>query len=179
MNIYAKFTWKTYVTMRRACMHAFRRKSIGEMAQSTRASPNGTNAFVKKHKLPLYHKFAISNLLVNPIIHGPPQLKSLKSQIHSDAWFEKAISNGVNCLYVYNRFNNDEVWFASNCMSSLAMSGFGRECFVLVAGIGKPAKATEIVQRLESAVELSSIGALDYVIFEVDYCCHLNMYTSF
>ena len=71
----------------------------------------------------LFHRFELSGLFINPIIHGPPDLtrKQQKfTQVDYDKMLEIAlISNGSNCLTVFNYNETSSNYWSTKCIGNI------------------------------------------------------------
>ena len=107
-----------------------------------RATVKGTYEFVMKSALPLHHKFAVSELTINPIIHGPPSQQTL--QDYSDKTYIEALTrravvkNRSNCVVVYQHAAEGEPYFATNLQALYTdhEKDVTRDQVVIVANIG-------------------------------------------
>jgi hypothetical protein len=72
------------------------------------ATPDGTKRFVARSRLPLYHHFTRSNLMINPIIHGPPHVE-LVNKLK-----ENPRKVGINCL-ILRTFSSVIILFTNVC----------------------------------------------------------------
>lgn len=147
---------------------------------SGRASQEGTARFVASAQLHLHHKFHVSGLSINPVIHGPPRPKLRMQPVPSlsvrpglgDQLLTTAVQrNGINCLYVYNHYLDKTNWHASAAtLASLMTSdhGHSRESFVAVAGLGYATSRTELFRRLEEALTLTTLEYVDFAMIDCD-----------
>jgi hypothetical protein len=67
----------------RCCRTHIRGLAVRPEPIDGQATPEGTKRFVARSKLPLYHHFMRSKLVINPIIHGPP-LPSLVKKMNAE-----------------------------------------------------------------------------------------------
>ena len=150
-----------------------------------RATPAGTEKFIIDSGIKLFHKFEISKLFVNPIIHGPPRLIPIRfrkpiNQKASDNQLLTAVHrNWSNMVYVYNHYSNIHVagyWNTTvlrHIMLKKNIKGVPnphyrpRESLVTVAGLGLVADYDEIARRLEQARQTTRLETIDFAIVEV------------
>ena len=150
----------------------------GSKSHSTiagKATPAGTEQFVKAAKLPLYHKFHLSQLSINPLIHGPPRPTLNQQAINPDSfqsgdrWLTKAVHQKVNCLYVYKHYVGNDCWAVSpTTLSTIMTGGKNRNSFVTVAGLGFATNRVQLVHRLDEALSRTSLEYIDMAIIECD-----------
>jgi len=133
----------------------------------------GTYEFVKKSALPLHHKFAVSELTINPIIHGPLSQQTL--QDYTDKTYIEALSrravvkNRSNCVVVYQHSTEGEPFFASNLQALFTdpENDVSRDQVVIVANIGLATTRSEVLKRLSDACQHTGMEMIDIVMFEV------------
>lgn len=134
---------------------------------------NGTYEFVKKSALPLHHKFAVSQLTISPIIHGPPSQQTL--QEHSDKTYIEALTrravvkNRSNCIVVYQHNAEGEPFFSTNLHTLFTdpENNVSRDQVVIVANIGLATSRSEVLKRLSEACQHTGMEMVDIVMFEV------------
>lgn len=138
-----------------------------------RATVKGTCEFVMKSALPLHHKFAVSELTINPIIHGPPSQQTL--QDYSDKTYIEALTrravvkNRSNCVVVYQHAAEGEPYFATNLQALFTdpENDVTRDQVVIVANIGLATSRSEVLKRLSDACQHTGMEMIDIVMFEV------------
>jgi hypothetical protein len=139
---------------------------------SGRASIDGTKSFITTAGLSLHHRFDVSGLFINPIIHGAPRMPKGygPSSLEDDQFLNYAISrNKSNCVYIYNNYaGSNEAedkthWFSSRLDKIVKK----REEIVTIAGLGKCAKAETLVRRLEQALKVCNVECIDAAVIEV------------
>jgi hypothetical protein len=144
-----------------------------------RATKEGTQSFVNKSNLKLFHKFHLSELFITPIIHGSP--KEEYDQKLNDLMMEKAIvENRSNCVIVYHCKDPipseskttlaQSIKWGTDSLSKIISNpsyGFFREEFVVGANLGYAATPQQIRQRHAEALKMSNLEYLDFVIVEV------------
>ena len=80
-----------------------------------KATVEGTEQFILNSEIQLYHKFNVSKLFINPVIHGPPRLSPIKyrkpiNRKNADKQLLTAVCrNCSNMIYVYNHYSNTHV----------------------------------------------------------------------
>ena len=150
-----------------------------------RATQAGTEKFILDSGIKLFHKFEISKLFVNPIIHGPPRLVPLRfrrpiNQKASDNQLLTAVHrNWSNMIYVYNHYSNIHVagyWNSTvlrHIMLKKDIRGAPnphyrpRESLVTVAGLGLVANYDEITRRMDQARQTTRLETIDFAVVEV------------
>lgn len=150
-----------------------------------RATPEGTEKFIIDSGIKLFHKFEVSKLFVNPIIHGPPRLIPLRfrkpiNQKASDNQLLTAVHrNWSNMVYVYNHYSSIHVagfWSTHalrHIMLKKEIKGVPnphyrpRESLVTVAGLGLVSSYEEIIRRMDQARHTTRLETIDFAIVEV------------
>jgi hypothetical protein len=150
-----------------------------------RATKEGTEKFIVDSGIQLFHKFNVSNLYVNPIVHGPPRLHPIKlrqkiNQRLSDNQLLTAVHrNWSNMIYVYNHYSdslNPAYWntmVLPHIMLRKTIKGAPnphyrpRESLVTVAGLGLVTGYANILDRLKQACETTGLETIDFAIIEV------------
>ena len=137
-------------------------------AISGRATTEGTKSFVARSKLRLYHRLELSQLYVNPVIHGPPVPGTL-SQEDSDLCFAQALlRNKCNALFVYSHSSLGP-WATGVLGQALQAGKLNRSDIVAIAGLGKVSQAAlQIRARLDEARALTGLEFIDMAIVEFD-----------
>ena len=140
-----------------------------------KATPAGTEQFVAAAKLPLYHKFNLSQLTINPLIHGPPRptLKQQAINIDSlqfgDQLLIQAVHQKANCLYIYKHYVGNDSWAVSpTTLSTIMGGGKNRNSFVTVAGLGFATNRIQLLHRLDEALSKTSLECIDMAIIDCD-----------
>lgn len=161
-----------------------------------RATTEGTEKFIIDSGIQLFHKFNVSNLYVNPIVHGPPRLQPIKfrqkiNQRLSDNQLLTAIHrNWSNMVYVYNHYSDGltpSYWNTKvlpHIMLRKTIKGAPnphyrpRESIVTVAGLGLVSGYADIVKRLEQACDTTGLEVIDFAIIEVSVSSIVICFTS-
>lgn len=156
------------------------------------ATKEGTEKFIIDSGIQLFHKFHVSNLYVNPIVHGPPRLQPIKlrqkiNQRLSDNQLLTAVHrNWSNMIYVYNHYSdtlNPSYWNTKvlpHIMLRKTIKGAPnphfrpRESLVTVAGLGLVAGHADLLERLAQARETTGLEKIDFAIIEVRTCYSLQ-----
>ena len=133
-----------------------------------RASTAGTKGFVARSRLTLHHRLELSQLYINPVIHGPP-VPGTMNQEESDMCLAQALlRNKSNGLFVYN-YGSAGAWAAGALRETLQAGKLNRSEIVAFAGLGKtPQPALDIPSRLEEARAMSGLEHLDVALVEFD-----------
>lgn len=152
------------------------------------ATKQGTEKFIMDSGIQLFHKFHISNLYVNPIIHGPPRLNPVRDRRATDLinyrLADKQLLTAVhrnwsNMIYVYNHYSDSHeigYWNATvlpHIMLRKTIKDASnphyrpRESLVTVAGLGLVTDYQQILKRLEQARETTGLEKIDFAIVEV------------
>ena len=140
-----------------------------------RATAAATKAFIEKSDLPFHHKLYCTKLTINPVIHGPPKLPSLPtdvvlSKMDADRNLAKAIAkHRNNCVYVYEHHPRG-AWH-SNVVSRMVSEhqAVRREEIVVVAGLGEVVDVRDLRERLSDACRFSGLETIDMAIIKITY----------
>ena len=118
---------------------------------SGRATPLGTKKFVERSELPFYHCFGISQLNINPIIHGAPRVDELMNSTDDD--FDNLtilalFKNKSNCIVAYDNSSiYSTPWYCRNLSSLLNNTNeISREEVVIMVNIGRPTSEEKVLQ---------------------------------
>ena len=172
MSLYFNQTFKSFQI--RKC-YSFHLKSFSTQNLKIiegKATFKGTKQFLTQSQLPFHHHFKISNVFINPIIHGPPKLELNLTQQETDEHFARALLiNRSNCLYISDIQNNSlNSWHISHSMLNELLTertDFHRSELVLIAGLGNIRRISEIVSRIEKACVNTGLQQIDIAIAEV------------
>lgn len=150
-----------------------------------RATTEGTEQFILNSGLHLFHKFNISQLYINPVIHGPPRLppirfrKPINKNLADKQLLTAVCRNCSNMVYVYNHYSNTHVagYWNSTVMHHMFLKDTikgipnphyrPREGIVTVAGLGLAAGYDETLRRLREACETTGLENIDFAVIEV------------
>ena len=160
------------LSLRQTCPH----HSKSHSTIAGKATPAGTAQFVTTAKLPLYHKFHLSQLSINPLIHGPPrptivnqQTINLDSVRFGDQLLIQAVHQKANCLYIYKHYVGNDSWAVSpTALSTIMAGGKHRNNFVTIAGLGFATNRIQLIHRLDEALSKTSLECIDMAIIECD-----------
>lgn len=150
-----------------------------------KATIAGTEQFILNSGLQLFHKFNISQLYINPVIHGPPRLppirfrKPINRNLADKQLLTAVCRNCSNMVYVYNHYSNTHVagyWnstvlhhmFMKNTIKGTPNPHYRpREGIVTVAGLGLASGYDETLRRLRQACETTGLESIDFAVIEV------------
>jgi hypothetical protein len=172
IDMLASKAWKSVIMHAR--MSSYR--SLSSALVKGHATAEGTKAFINVSNLPFHHILKSSSLSINPIIHGPPKLPALPtdvvlSKMDADRNLAKAIAkHRNNCVYVYEHHPRG-AWH-SNVVSRMVSEhqAVRREEIVAVAGLGEVDDVRELRERLADACRFSGLETIDMAIIEVMLC---------
>ena len=157
------------------------------------ATREGTEKFIIDSGIQLFHKFHVSKLYINPIVHGPPRLPPLRlkqriNQRLADNQLLTAVHrNWSNMIYVYNHYSDSlkgGYWNATvlpHIMLRKTIKGAPnphyrpRESLVTVAGLGLVTSSSDMLERLVHACETTGLEKIDFAIIEVSKCWDCNL----
>ena len=152
------------------------------------ATKQGTEKFIMDSGIQLFHKFNLSNLYINPIIHGPPRLNPIRDKRQIDLINGRLADNQLltavhrnwsNMIYVYNHYSDSHgigYWNATVLPHIMLKKTIKdapnphyrpRESLVTVAGLGLVTDYKQILKRLEQARETTGLEKIDFAIVEV------------
>jgi len=136
------------------------------------ATPEATRSFVAKSRLPLFHSFSKSNLVVNPTIVGPPKGKDSDDPEANSAIRRCILVNGANCVVVssYQPLKDGKMsmWFTSEVARMVAENEVKREELVLMVDLGKIDTEEEIGERLALSMHMCCLEEIDAVMIKID-----------
>ena len=137
-----------------------------------KATPVGTKRFTETSKLPLFHTFANSKLMINPIIVGPPKDGNGESIEVNQSIQHCVVQNRSNCIFVSN-FEVDfdgthRVWWTSELNNMMQKGMIRRDEVVTMANLGRVTDTDEIVERIVLTSELCGLEELDAVVVKID-----------
>lgn len=144
-----------------------------------KATVDGTKTWIDSlmanSKLKLYHKFNVSGLTINPLIHGPPKFFGKSSDTYDRFLAQSLVSNGVNCAVVYNKDTAGNTWYTDKIGPILQQTVLERENLVLIANIGAPQSGEKTVASVKEAVKKCKLEYVDYVIISVRKSSYYSM----
>lgn len=134
-----------------------------------RATEEGTRLFVAKSSLPMFHKFHLTDLYINPIIHGPPKYCSDANKSYVEALTARAVlKNRSNCIIVYQHNEIEKSWHSTNLASLFRKSTeVTRDQIVTIANLGLAANREQILERLYEAGSRTGLETIDMAVFNV------------
>lgn len=136
------------------------------------AQPEATRAFVNRSKLPLYHTFAKSRLVVNPMLIGAPKGIAGEDDEADEAIRQCVLSNRSNCIvvssYSLQPDGQTSMWFSAEVARMITEKVVKREELVVIADLGKVSSEDEIGERLALSMHLSCMQEIDAVMVKVD-----------
>lgn len=152
------------------------------------ATQQGTEKFIVSSGIGLFHKFNVSKLYINPIIHGPPRLQPIhpkrpispiNRKLADNQLLTAVHRNWSNMIYVYNYYsdNKDVGYWNATVLPHIMLRKTikdvpnphyrPRESLVTVAGLGLVTDYKEILRRLDQARETTGLEKIDFAIIEV------------
>ena len=148
--------------------HKAKRLSIRSLVTG-RASPKGTQDFITKSKISLFHKLNTSSLMINPIITLPSsQMLNIPLDFQFKLYYTALNTYRSNCLFIYKDNGIDQEWHFKGTDKLLSTSKIPRDNVLLAASIGVSIYPfQDISQQLDKIKALCEIEHIDIVVLEV------------